>query len=575
MDQDLTFPTYQPLIITEHSEYVPLPTGDEIVVAQRAAEKRIKGFTDEEIRQLRIRCKWDLGWLAYGVLGYDKLSPTLHGEICEWIKQTMYEQYTLMLIPRSHYKSTLDTISETTQCALPDDTGNAKYPYDLGPNVRQCIIHDVADMAQKFLRSITQHFTVNPLLMGLFPECVPDPRRNKINIRELELPRTAYWNESTFDTMGVGARAQGNHYNRLKLDDIYGEQARDSESERRAHIQWFDNVQSFLLTPAHDQLRIRGTRWAFDDVYAHAMEVYGEELKTFIRSVYKRDDKGKFLKAPNGERIPIFPEQFTVKSLKILEKNKKVWNAQYINDPREGSTAFQPEWKRYYTLRGRKLVVHESATPFNSSTVEEIDIEELDIVILVDPALEGDDPTGIVVTGMDRKERVFILYCMKEHLKPEELCTKIFQLVYRYSPRIVAIEEVLFSALYQPWFNTEMKVRGVRFKVEGIKTRQQEKFVRVSALTAWYSANLIHFKQIPEEPVTEEDKYHAELEHEYDQFGATDDYHMHDGLAMGCRDTKLGIRVWKRGGGLRSNVKAQVNSLNNKDLNTGYSKIRG
>jgi hypothetical protein len=557
----MALPQFQIQQTSEQAEILPLPDQSDIDNARRLGEKRISGLSDDIIKELRIKAKWDLLFLADGILGYNQVSPQLHGHYSKWLQRHRHIQYRLTLLPRGHYKSTIKTITDGIQTSLPDDTGNAIYPYNLGTNIRICIAHDVADMAQKFLRSITQHFTVNPFLIALFPECIPDLKKNRVNIKELELPRTAVWNESTFDTMGVGARGQGNHYNKLLLDDIYGEAARDSKTEREAHIQWFDNIQSFLITPATDQIDITGTRWAFDDVYAHAMKTYRhteddgrevDDLLKYIRSVWERDG--------NGNLQPIFPEQFSIKSLQILRKNKKVWNAQYINDPREGSAAFQPEWKRFFSWTGRRnLLITTPSTPFSSAESETINFEELDRIIIVDPAIgatkNSDGLTGIVVVGTDSKNRHHILECIKKPFKSEELCNWIFSAVVRWQPRVVGIEKVNFSALYEPWFKSEMRVRGIRFIIDPLETKNAEKALRVHGLSTHFQAGEIYFHASQED-----------LIEEFDQFGATDNYHMLDALAYGPR-------MWRRGSAIRQPTSADA--LNNvaREISTGYSVI--
>lgn len=539
-----------------------------ILSTQKDADKLRAGYSDEDIKTLRNHCKFDLFFLLK-LLGYKNIDVNLHGEYCAWLEANRDWQYLLTLLPRGHYKSTVNTVGDSIQTALPLDlhSSSIPYPYNLGTNVRICIVHDVALMAQQFLRIITQQFLTNPFLISLYPECVPNPKRNRINLSGLELPREASWGEPTFDTMGVGARGQGNHYNKLKLDDIYGEAARDSQTEREAHIQWFDNVQSFCITPAADIIHITGTRWAFDDVYAHAMNVYNKDesgkllenpqLKTFIRSVYK----------DNTKLSPIFPAQydesgrivagFTLEKLNILKKNKKVWNAQYINDPKEGAAKFQPEWKRFFDWSGpskRNILVTEKKTLFNNGSEEEISFEELDRLILVDPALDG--LSGIVVTGTDRKKRVYILEAIKGSYPPEQLRNLIFQLVAKYNPRLVAIEDVLFSALFEVWFRTEMAIRGMRFRIEPVKTGQKQKELRVNGLSNFFEAGQIHFHPSQHQLIDE-----------FDQFGATDDYHMLDALAYGPR-------LWRAG---NNQPKKDINSLANQFLGrsvaTGYSKI--
>lgn len=531
-------------------------TQQDIDNAKRAGDKRRNTFSDDKIKELRSLCKHDLFFLSTAILGYDKLSENLHGSLCAWLERHRDIQYRLILLPRSHYKSTIVTVSDSIQTALPDDLGTAIYPYNLGTNVRICISHDIAEMAQKFLRIITNHFCTNPLLIALFPECVPDAKRNRINIKELELPRTAAWAESTFDTMGVGARGQGNHYNKLKCDDIYGESARDSKSEAEGHKQWFDNIQSFLLTPATDQIDIVGTRWAHDDVYAHAINSYvwtddsgveHSQILKYIRSVYTIDE--------NGKDVPIFPEQFTLKSLEILKRNRKVWNAQYINNPTEGSSSFQPEWKRFYNRIGRRdIQIFLPKSPFEDGGSEEISYEELDRVIFVDPALEG--LSGISVTGMDSRKRIFVLEALKQSYKTTELRDLIFSLVLKYNPRVVVIEEVLFSRLYEDWFKTEMKIRGMHFKIELVKTGQKEKGLRVEGLSNYFEAGQIYFHPSQKN-----------LIREYDEFGATEDYHILDSMAYGPK-------IWKAGNRNFNPNTAPTVQNDVRNIRTGYSKIR-
>lgn len=522
---------------------------DDITKAQHEADKKRGKFSDDQLRQLRQVAKWDLFFLATFVLGYDKLSTNLHGSLCAWLERHRFVQYKLVLLPRGHYKSTVVTVTDSIQTVLPDDSGNAIYPYNLGTNCRLCIAHDTAKMAQKFLRIITQHFCTNPLLIALFPECVPNTKRHRVNISELELPRTAAWGESTFDTMGVGDRGQGNHYNKLKLDDIYGEEARDSKTVAEGHRQWFDNVQSFLMTPDTDQIDIPGTRWAFDDVYGHAIKTYEGQLLKYIRGFYEKDK--------DGIKRPIFPEQFTDQKAKILQKNVKVWNSQYMNDPKEGSAKFQESWIRYYNKVGRfgrDIQIFNNKTFLNDGGSEEISYEELDKLIFVDPAIEG--LTGICVTGTDRKKRTYVLETIKRSIPPEQLRDLIFSLVIRYQPRLVAIEEVLFSALFEVWFKTEMKIRGIRFQIEPVKTNQKAKELRVAGLANWFEAGQIFFHPDQED-----------LIQEFKEFGATEDYHILDALAYGPR-------LWRAGAIKSTSSQVGVQELG-RSLTTGYSKVRG
>lgn len=520
---------------------IPL-TQEDVDNGRRAADSYLNqaGFNDDQIKHIRIKCKTDKWFLAYGVLGYTALSETLHGDMCTILQATENTwKYRLLLYPRSHFKTTIVTKTDGVQIILPDDAKTAIYPRNLGTDCRLLIAHEKRESAAGFLFDITQHFTVNPVLTAFFPECVPVLKKQRVNKFELELPRTKIWSEPTVFTMGVGGKNQGWHFNYIKLDDIYGAEASTSKAERETAIQWFDNIQSFLVTPKTDRIDITGTRWAFDDVYAHAMQVYGDKLFKYVR------------KAIEGGK-PIFPENFSLEDFEILKKNAKVWNAQYANDPREGAAQFDPAWLQYFNRKGRDIVI------FSLGDSETIPFESLDRLMFIDPAVTG--LSGITVTGTDSKQRIFVLEAIKKQFKTEELLNQIFSLAIKYRPRAVIVEEVVFSALYDPIITAEMKKRNIRFQLimHKVGKSQDRKLMDVSALANYYSA-----KQIYHDPA------HTDILEEFHQFGATDNYHLLDSLSFGPK-------YWRAGPNLRMVDKYQEaeQKIMGLDSQTGYSRIR-
>jgi hypothetical protein len=98
---------------------------------QKEADKLRYQYTEEQWNMARRMAKHNLLFLARGVLGNDKLSPSLHAHFCEWHDKTRHMQWRLVLMPRGHYKTTLETIAGTIQLALPDVGGGSPYPYNL------------------------------------------------------------------------------------------------------------------------------------------------------------------------------------------------------------------------------------------------------------------------------------------------------------------------------------------------------------------------------------------------------------------------------------------------------------
>lgn len=501
--QELTAPT------DEEWEFLLSPK--RLERALEDAKKQQDALDEDEVKELRIQAKHDLLFLCTAVLGYNKLTINFHGHFCSWLDVTRESEilYRLTLLARSHFKSTIKTISDSIQYALPDDAGTAKYPRNLGTDLRLLLGHEAHAGSQRFLYEITSHFTGNPKLIALFPECVPNPRDQRINKSELELPRKEFWAEPTFDTIGVGGRSQGRHYDAIKLDDIFGDKARDSRVEKAALIQWFDNIQSFFVVLKTGRLDVVGTRWSVDDVYAHMMDRYEGKMVRYIRRVEELNEK-------TGIAEPVFPEHFPSDSLDILRKNKRVWAAQYANDPHEGLVEFDPKWKRFYTSQPNYAVC-----AFNELGQLKWKLRDLDILVLNDPAVTK--TPGIVVTGTDRFLNVFILEISKEEMNPTMFVEKIFELVQKWHPRAVCIEEVVFSSVYSHWIKREMLIRNCRFSIIPYKPpKDKVKFERVAVLGNRYAAGQIYFRSDQRDIIWE-----------FDNFGATDNYHLHDALAQG------------------------------------------
>ena len=535
-------------------------------LALEKAEVKRKQFSQEELCKLRVRAKKDLYFLASGVLGYDRLAPRLHGNMCQHIerKRRLGRRFQGTLMPRGNFKTTIKTITDSIQCALPItkedleydgwwfregqmpsdyDLGSIAYPSSLGIDLRLLIGHETHESSARFLYAITNHFTNNPTLMALFPEAVPSPRKQRMNKWELELPRNIQGNpEPTFDTLGVGGKSQGRHYNYIKLDDIFGDKARDSESEAETTREWFDNIQPFFDRFSLDHLDLTGTRYSFDDVYSHAMERYGDEMDWYIRKLEEKDLEGKV--------VISFPEEFTEQSIRILKKNKRVWDAQYQNDPSDSTAGFMSEWRKYFTWIDRDRLRYEPI----KNLIEIINVRDLDVCILVDPGEERSG--GYVVTGMDHKRRIFILSAIRLELKPNELTDVQFKQVIRWQPRTTAIESDFFMKLFENYWMAEMRLRNIRFHITPVKTGGRRKIDRIAGLTNYFANGQIIMNVAQEE-----------LEEEYRVWGKSKNIHILDALAYGPE-------VWRPGyaPGTRMTVH-NTSAVPDIDPETGYSRI--
>lgn len=473
----------------------------------------------------------------------------------------------MWLLPRGHYKSTALTIADGVRIALPNDAGLQTHPHTLGPNVKILLGHEVRDSASRFLFEVTQAFVDNPIMMALFPECVPSTRKQRINRYELELPRDAYHKEPTFDTIGAGGAAQGRHYNWLKLDDIIGEDARDSDTVMGRVLDWFDNVNSLLTRLAIDGFDLIGTRWSYADVYQHAIEKYGLNKELSVLNAYDPEEVEKFqdgklvayVRGAIENSQPIFPEEFSLEDLELIRRNRKVWAAQYANNPRDAEmTEFDPAWLRYYNVSGDKLVVFAGEEGSWSANKW-----QLDRTIFVDPSMgesKTSDESGIIVTGVDNKNNIFILESIRKRLRPPDLVDLLFELQFKWSPRAISIEEVAFSAIYKYWIDEKALKMRVTPNIVPYKPRKggnskRSKSGRVRALTHYFAAGQVYVLR----------GMHEFLD-EYEWFPMLPNYHLLDALAQGPELWNPGLSA----SDLEDFKRAEEKILASRSSTTGY-----
>lgn len=534
------------------------------------AEERYGGLTSDQVGFLRKRAKNDLFFLASGVLGYDLLSENLHGHYANWLQRNWGERYRMSLLPRDHYKSTEQTITDSVQMALPNDAGVQFHPYVLGPNIKLLLSHENRESASRFLFEIAQAFMAKPLMLALFPECIPQPRIQRVNKFELDLPRDVHHKEPTFDTIGVGGAAQGRHYNWLKLDDIVGEEARDSETVMGRVLMWFDNINSLLTRLKIDGWDLTGTRWSANDVYAHAVRMYGVKKDRSVLRAYFQDDidrmeDGQLVIYARGaleKGKPIFPEEFTIEDLNRIRKNPTVWAAQYANNPRASDLVeLQPNWLKYYNVTPNGRI-----TVFAGDQSWSLSYSDLDIVILIDPAMSetsGSDPSGVMVTGTDSKMNIYVLEAYKKRMKAPELMDELFRLYTRWNPRVVSIEAVNFSKIYEYWFRDRCNKLHIYPSIHphkrpgGRGAKSKHGYIR--ALANYGAAGQIYILEGMHQ-----------LRDEWDWFPMGDGEHILDAFSQGPEVWTAAMQAASRD---QEQAMKKLEELDDRDALTGYSSI--
>lgn len=418
----------------------------------------------EEIKGL---AKDSLFFLCGQFLGY-KDWDLVHDDVERFLRKPARKK--ALMLPRGHLKTSIVTIGYVTQCILKN------------PNVRILIGNGVWDIARSFLSEIKAQLEQSQLkyLFGDFQSA----RWNADEI--IVKQRTKPLKEPTVATTGVEAETTGGHYDIIILDDLIGLQ-NSQTPEQRAKVKRFRRSMINLLEPGGLLIEI-GTRWHLDDTFS---EIFDKEMRYYnvmVKKVVEPDAQGR-------PRL-IFPKHFAKK----FDDVKKDWtpvedpfcmdyvdhlkasmpldefSAQYLNQPFSSENQlFKPEMFKYWGERPKNLFIAMAAD------------------LAISEARTADE-TAIVVCGMDKDWKLYVLDYLKGNWRPSEVINRMFEMRGRWKPNVVGMETNGFQKTLKLACEDEMRKRREYFAIEEIKTGpERSKAERIKTLEPFYrNGNVFH-----------------------------------------------------------------------------------
>lgn len=449
----------------------------------------------ERVKEImRYRAKTETFYLAYNILGFDKLQVSTHGPLCKFL-DTCNVKRRLIQHPRSTFKTTLTTVTKRIQDYLVDDT-------------IQCLIVGNSDKnARKHLSKIRIQFEKNHLLRFLFPERFWEDisQATEWSGQSLFLPTKALHGEPTFDCAGAGSAIVSRHYTTINADDIIGEDEAYSPVEMDRIIEWSTGLESFFIPPFETrQLDIPSTFWRKDDVYAYLEEFYGrgqEPVATGPYS-YQRGELAVFRRGAIEDGKSIFPEGIPLEFLtRLQEKNPERYAAQYANNPMSSSlTTFRPEYRKWYDPRSDDGWV--ISYTHDKGEIEIIRAESLYRVSMCDPHAGGSQSrrfkssrAAVITTGVDsRRQRVFILDCWIKRAPTNEIVDEILRQNEKWRPEVFSIEANGLQKMLKYWIDERVE-RDFRPSVPYdpyIPSGDKEGELRIGGLQPLYRAGQIY-----------------------------------------------------------------------------------
>ena len=379
--------------------------------------EEIDGLAASDFEELRLAARKNLYFLCSGILGWPDVSVSAHGAFCRHI-QSSPKTRRLGLMPRAHLKSTIATVGDSIRLAL-----------DEPDNARVLIAGETSTLAEKFLGQIKGHFESNVVLRKLFPELLPTRFSGpgvKWNNDMATLRRGVTLDSPTWQAIGVGGAITGSHFTRIKCDDLIGFESIKSPAAMATAKSWVDTIEPLLVNQNSDIIDFIGTRWSRNDLYAHVMKGYGEELGVFTRRAVE-----------NG--VIIFPQLHNWAEYERIQRvNPALWAAQYENNPLSATaTDFKIENVLHFRFTHDEQHV---VTPRGKRWA----LEELDRILTADPnsgSLVAPDAAAISVQAVSPDDEVFVLESWSDRVSPSDYVDLIYRMARRWDVRLVGIEK--------------------------------------------------------------------------------------------------------------------------------------
>lgn len=204
-------------------------------------------------------------------------------------------------------------------------------------NYSQLICFETVSNAQMKLGEIRWHFESNDLFKSIFPELAYrkglDTPWNNEGFRIGRTGAAAKIAEGTFDAAGVGVALQSRHYDIFWLDDLVGEDARNSELVMEKTIDWVGRLTGAEKLGAKTWWFGVSNRWGFND------------LNSALRNnpTWVFFTRAAWMVTEDGDRQALFPEKYPLEVLDEIkhdfvyikkEGTEEDFYAQFLNDPR-------------------------------------------------------------------------------------------------------------------------------------------------------------------------------------------------------------------------------------------------
>lgn len=438
---------------------VELEQGDDLAPESMYPKDVLKDSSKELFAQVRERIirPGGLFFLGKGVIGFPDLTERAHLAL-----SLVYERddlcHRLVEFPKSHLKTTLGTITKVLHkfACLAINGEDLWERIGIGSNTKT--------NAKRFLRLIRQVPEGNAIFQYFLPELLPEFSNEEVwNQDEIIFPRIGSYTDPSVDTLGIGGAATSRHYTGFIEDDMLDEETAASTAGTRTAIDLHKYNTSLMVPGANSKFWFLTNEhsWTQYDLNAHIIK---NEPDTLVFSVgatrgYNRKRSRlvptyiEDLTTPWDDGEGVWTERFG--RLELMRRRTtsgaRIHNAVMENDPFDPDVVdFKEKWLRYYEWDHNGNI---RIMPHVHPNEEQIDMEivplrDLHVVAAYDPALSvksDADRSALVTTGVDPKNRVFVLDAWARRMDPKPYMEGILERVVKWQVQRCAVETVLFQ----------------------------------------------------------------------------------------------------------------------------------
>lgn len=447
------------------------------------------------LQQIALKCRTDLYFLAKEILGYQKMEPHVHQELCDYTTSILpshpglpdnaefdpTKNLLLLLMPRGTFKSSVVTIGFTLQYILNE------------PNARILIDSETFSKSKAFLREIIDHLTQNEKYREVFRAIhgmYPWTKKSEMKLwtdSEVILPcRNVPKKEPTISCAGIDVTKNGMHYDLIIADDLHSEK---NVTNKEQILQVIDHYKlAFSLLDPGKPMIIIGTRWHELDLYQHIMDYELEDFNVLKKSAYN----------PDGSLF--FPEVLSEQELDKIRRRQgvSIFSKQYLNQPVSDENAtFKRDYIQHIPweqVKGRPMNWYLSCDPSYS-----------------DPrgtSVYADYAT-LVLVGYDFQKELYIRHIVRKKMTYKQFIDEIFKIFtdkqFDDIKQMKIILEVIGTKSLSYELANEQRRRNTWLPITEIRSRLQNKEERIRGLAPFYEYK--HAHHITECPQLEELEY--------------------------------------------------------------------